>query len=57
MSCPAGKVVLGGGFAGDVNMQVVVSRPLDSSSWQLIAANSSSFNLQIELYATCVSGT
>ena len=57
VSCPAGKVVLGGGFAGDVNMEVVVSRPLDSSSWQLIAANSALFNLQIELYATCVSGT
>lgn len=57
LGCPAGKVVLSGGYAGDVNMNVIISRPTSSSTWQLIAVNSSPFTLQIEGYVVCVNGT
>jgi hypothetical protein len=58
VSCPAGKVALGGGYAVGTSTDMVVNRtgPSSSSSWFVRVTNESGANRTINAQATCVTG-
>ena len=63
VSCPAGKVVLGGGLAGTSSggspysigkeLQMIMSYPSSTTQWSVTVKNTSSSGTYIKLYAVC----
>jgi hypothetical protein len=56
VSCPAGSVVTGGGYASNTYLTVYNST-MTGNGWQTYAMNNSGSNQLLNAYATCLSGT
>lgn len=54
IQCPAGKVVTGGGFEKDFNLEVLQNFPADETTWVLSAANPTNTDRIARGYAICV---
>jgi hypothetical protein len=56
VSCPAGTVVTGGGYASNLNFTVYNSSKKDNG-WQVYAKNNSGSGQLLNAYAICLAGT
>jgi hypothetical protein len=56
VSCPAGSIVVGGGWASNTSLQVYNSTKA-GNGWQVYASNSSGSSQLLNSYAVCLSGT
>ena len=53
VTCPAGSVVVSGGFATSVDVRVW-HQTMDGNGWRIYATNTNTANRQIEIYAHCL---
>jgi hypothetical protein len=57
VSCPAGKIVTGGGFASTSNGDLIVyNTSKTSNGWQVYARNNGGSSKSLNVYAVCLSG-
>jgi hypothetical protein len=55
--CPAGKVVVGGGFSLAAGLEVGYSAPFDSDSWGVAVNNPTTQSNGLRVRAVCVSSS
>jgi hypothetical protein len=56
VTCPAGKVVTGGGFASNPDTMWVYNTSKNGNGWRVYAKNISGSNVILTIYAVCLSG-